>query len=358
MDKKVILFTLQSFSTTGGVQKMARTLSHSLFVLAQQLQWNFEVWSLYDKNADLMERYVSAGHFHGFGHNRLKFSVKILLQSRSYDTVILSHINLALVGVVIKALNPKCQVVLVAHGIEVWRPLSKIKNILLKRCDQVICVSNFTRKQIINLHKTAPDKCVVLNNAVDPFIKLPEKFLKPQYLLNRYGLTSGNQIVFTLTRLAYTEQYKGYEQVIKIIHTLKKSFPAVRYVLAGKYDELILTGFINESELTDHFLMADFFVLPSKKEGFGIVFIEALACGLPVISGNADGSNDAVRNGELGKSINADDPGELLVAMTDYLQKPMSVTDRRRLQSLCLSYFNEKDYIQKLKAILTNQVYK
>jgi phosphatidylinositol alpha-1,6-mannosyltransferase len=76
-------------------------------------------------------------------------------------------------------------------------------------------------------------------------------------------------------------------------------------------DQVILTGFIDEDELGRPFLLADLFVLPSKKEGFGIVFIEALACGLPVICGNEDGSLDAIRNGELGKAINVDSMTEL-----------------------------------------------
>ena len=372
MSKKVVLFTLQSFSTTGGVQKMARTLTHALSQLSAQQQWNFKVWSLYDKKSDLMEQYVPANNFLGFGYNRLNFSAQILAKSRTYDTVILSHINLALVGLAIKLINPSCKVFMVAHGIEVWRPLTSIKKLLLKRCNAIICVSNFTREQVIKLHDVDPQKCVVLNNAVDPFIKLPENFLKPEYLLKRYNLTKADQIVFTLTRMAYTEQYKGYEQVIKAISILKADYPSIKYVLAGKYDDkeelrvrklisdfevtnhVILTGFINETELTDYFLLADMFVLPSKKEGFGIVFIEALACGLPVISGNADGSNDAIRNGELGRSINADDLNELKMAMVEYLQTPLTIKKREELQAGCMQYFNENDYIKKLHLVLAN----
>jgi len=222
-------------------------------------------------------------------------------------------------------------------------------------------------------HQADPDKCIVLNNAVDPFIKLPDTFEKPEYLLNRYGLSSSNQIIFTLTRLASSEQYKGYEQVIKAIGHLKQAFPHIKYILSGQYDsteeirirnlidkyavnnEVILTGFLNDNELTDHFLLADLFVLPSKKEGFGIVFVEALACGLPVICGNADGSTDAIKDGRLGTSINVDDLSELQDTIINYLNKPLTLEKRQNLQNECLLYFDERHYRENLQKLLNDE---
>jgi phosphatidylinositol alpha-1,6-mannosyltransferase len=374
MSKKIILFTLQTFSTTGGIQKMTRTLAYSLFNISEQKGWNFRLFSLYDSRYDLMDRYLPAKNYKGFGNHRIELGLKTIDVADSADIVILSHINLSLIGITIKLTNPKCQLWLVAHGIEVWRPVNFIKRAFLKRyCDKIICVSAFTKNQMTRWHGSDPDKCVVLNNAVDPFIKLPETFEKPDYLLNRYGLTTSNQIIFTLTRLASSEQYKGYEQVIKAVSRLKQSFPAIKYVLSGQYDsaeekrirdlikkfnvneQVILTGFLNENELTEHFLLSDMFVLPSKKEGFGIVFVEALACGLPVICGNADGSVDAIRDGKLGTSINVDDLDELEKTIEKYLRAPMTLSTRKDLQSQCLHYFNETIYRDNLQAMFTDE---
>ena len=189
--------------------------------------------------------------------------------------------------------------------------------------------------------------------------------------MNRYSFTKANQVIFTLTRLASSEQYKGYEQVIKAVARLKDRFPNLKYILAGQYDsteeirikelisackveeQVILTGFLNENELADYFLLADLFVLPSKKEGFGIVFIEALACGLPVICGNADGSVDAIRQGELGTAINVNDLDELEKAIISYLQTPLTTETRHLLQQQCLSYFNEEDYKKNLLKMIS-----
>jgi glycosyltransferase involved in cell wall biosynthesis len=320
-----------------------------------------------------MPQYVPAENFEGFGRNRRKFILKTVFNAKKPDIVILSHINLAVIGLLIKTINPKCKIWLVAHGIEVWRPLSELGKSLLKRCDKVICVSNFTRQQMITLHGTDPAKCTVLNNAVDPFMKLPLNFTKPEHLLKRYWLTNENQVIFTLTRLASTEQYKGHDQVIKVMSKLKEKFPNVRYILAGQYDhseeiriqklitqykveeEVILPGFIQEDELSDYFLLADLFVLPSKKEGFGIVFIEALACGLPVICGNVDGSVDAIRDGELGTAINPDGLAELEKALSDYLTTPLPEGKRHDLQVQCLRHFNEIDYMNHIEKLILNE---
>ncbi|HVV54366.1 MAG TPA: glycosyltransferase family 4 protein [Mucilaginibacter sp.] len=374
MDKKVILLTLQTFSTTGGIQKMTRTLAHSLYHLSQEQGWDFRLWSLYDSRYELMDQYLPHENYRGFGKSKFRLISAAIGKAAKADIVILSHINLALIGLIIKIMNPRCQLWLVAHGIEVWRPVHPIKKLFLKGyCDKIICVSSFTRQQMIKWHGSDPDKCVVLNNAVDPFIKQPDIFRKPEYLLNRYSIKPENKVIFTLTRLASSEQYKGYEQVIKAISRLKNKVPGIKYVLSGQYDnteeirikdlirtykveqEVILTGFLIESELVDHFLLADLFVLPSKKEGFGIVFVEALACGLPVICGNADGSTDAIRNGELGTAINVDDLDELEKTITAYLKIPLTVSIRQNLQSQCLSYFNETDYRKQLLQLIDNE---
>jgi glycosyltransferase involved in cell wall biosynthesis len=160
--------------------------------------------------------------------------------------------------------------------------------------------------------------------------------------------------------------------VIKSLGKLKNDFPEIRYVLAGKYDDeekqrinqlvaqhnaeglVILSGFINEEELPDHFLMADLFILPSKKEGFGIVFIEALACGLPVICGNTDGSRDAVKQGELGNAIDPDNLPELEAEVLKCLQNRPSVAERTLLQQKCISYFNSDNYIAQLEKLIIN----
>jgi len=371
MSKKILLFTLQTFSTTGGIQKMTRTLGHSLYQIAKNNNWSFKLFSAYDTDSDLMPKYLPAENFKGFNTKRSTFAIKAVKEGISSDVVILSHINLSLVGLVIKIINPKCRVWLIAHGIEVWRPLSIWKKALLKRCDKIICVSNFTKQQMINWHKVDATSCTVLNNAIDPFMELPKVFVKPQRLLDKYNLTANSPVIFTLTRLATTEQYKGHDQVINVISKLTHAFPGIKYILSGQYDadegirinklikannvqeQVILTGFIDEKELADYFLLADLFVLPSKKEGFGIVFIEALACGLPVICGNADGSNDAIRNGELGKAINVDDLAELEQAITENLTTPLTVKKREFLQQQCLFYFNEAEYINSLQQLIT-----
>jgi len=371
MAKKVILYTLQTFGATGGIQKMARTLAHSLHLLSLRNNWDFKVWSAYDSNSDLMEQYLPAKSFRGFSVNRINFVLNTI--TRKPDIVIISHINMSLVGLLIKITNPKCKIWLIAHGIEVWRPLTILKKQFLKHCDKVICVSNFTREQMINRHNSAPSKCIVLNNVVDPFIKLPATFNKPQHLQKRYHLTDDNYIIFTLTRLASTEQYKGHDQVIKAVSELKHKFPGIKYILAGQYDhkeeiriqklitkyqvdeQVILTGFVEENDLPDYFLLADLFVLPSKKEGFGIVFIEALAYGLPVICGNSDGSVDAICNGKLGKAINPDNLNELKTAITEYLKTPLNDEKRKYLQEQCLLHFNENDYMKKLEQLIVNE---
>ncbi len=370
MSKKILFLTLQTFGAPGGIQKMNRTLAYSLSQLCKKNDWHVNVYASHDQQSDLMSQYLQASVFKGFNKYKFLFIWKSIMNGMNADLVILSHINLSVAGIIIRLFNPKCKIWLVTHGVEVWRPLKLWKKAIWKIADQIICVSSFTKNKVIALHHASPDRCLILNNALDPFIQLPASFNKPEYLLERYHLNTEHKIVFTLTRMASTEMFKGYEKVIEAVSRIKQNIPDIKYILAGPCDafekarigqlitdyglkdNFILTGYIEETELADHFLMADLFVLPSKKEGFGIVFVEAMALGLPVICGNADGSTDAVRNGEMGTAIDPDDNQLLEQTMTRKLNHVLTIDERRNIQRLCLKYFNEQDYRNTLEKLI------
>src|ERR1700712_2200700 len=102
MNKKIILFTLQTFSTTGGIQKMTRTLAHSLFHISKQKDWSFKLWSVYDSRYDLMGQYLPPENFKAFGRNKINLGLKTVGIAQGTDFVILSHVNLSLLGLIIK----------------------------------------------------------------------------------------------------------------------------------------------------------------------------------------------------------------------------------------------------------------
>jgi phosphatidylinositol alpha-1,6-mannosyltransferase len=112
----------------------------------------------------------------------------------------------------------------------------------------------------------------------------------------------------------------------------------------------MMPGYIQDEELEDHFAMSDMYVMPSRKEGFGIVFIEAMYYGLPVIAGNIDGSADALLNGELGQLVNPDNIKELSTAIANVLENKTSLSPDH---SLLMQHFSYEAYKEKLEHITT-----
>src|SRR4051812_11957447 len=85
MPKNITLFSLQTFSTTGGIQKMTRTLAHSLFHISKQENWNFKLFSLYDSRYDLMSQYLPAEKYTGFGNHRLGLGLRSMREASHTD---------------------------------------------------------------------------------------------------------------------------------------------------------------------------------------------------------------------------------------------------------------------------------
>ena len=287
----------------------------------------------------------------GFKGRRLTFVLYSAAMGRKTDTVLLSHINLLIVGWLIKIIKPSVKLVLLAHGIEVWKPLGWLKMMMLHKCDLILPVSHFTCEKIVQLHGLDANKCRVLNNSLDPFLERPLNKEKDPALLARYSLHPGNKILLTVARMADTELYKGYDKVIGAMARLIQDFPDLRYLLVGKYGQqekkrldilinrhgvqemVIFAGFVPDEELAAHFSLADIFIMPSEKEGFGIVFIEAMFYGKPVIAGNKDGSVDALCNGELGLLVDPGNVEEIAAAIKKMLVNTAAfLPDEKKLE--------------------------
>lgn len=360
---KIAFIYLTGFSKTGGIEKFNKNVLASF----KELNTNAVTYSVYDDKCD--EKYFHQNNFKGFGGNKKLFSISIIRNAKKYDTLLIGHINLSFVAYLVKLVNPSIKIILIAHGIEVWKKQKGKAEWLLRNANWILAVSNFT-KHILQASNpfVSSKKIKLLPNALDPYFAYPSKFKKPTYLLDRYNLQSDDKVLLTVARLSTEEQYKGYDRVIRSINKLRESYPSIKYLIVGKADEkehqrvkaliqqenvqnsIILTGFIEENELIDHYLLADVFVLPSKGEGFGIVLIEAMACGVNVIAGYKDGSVDALINGELGTLIDPDNQIELVEEILNNLDQPKF--EPHELQKKIKKYFDFPVFKKNFNTIL------
>ncbi|MEM6262157.1 MAG: glycosyltransferase family 4 protein [Bacteroidota bacterium] len=364
-----ILFAyLNAFSQMGGIQQYNKAFMQAGHTV---MGVDFHATSVKDHQADVDCRYIPSEQVDCFAGNKLRFLLSTLNRARRTDILVLGHINLALLGVLIKLLFPNKAIWLVVHGIEVWHGnLSRVQQVLLGKADRILSVSEFTKNTVVMQHDISPEVFTIFPNTLDPYFSLPRALQKPAYLLEKYGISPQQPVVFSLARLSTTEKFKGYDNVLKALSILKKEKRKMVYLLGGKaqpeererieglvqeYDlegQVILTGFIAEQEIQAHFLLADVFVLPSKKEGFGIVFIEALACGLQVIAGNKDGSVEALVGGELGTLVNPDDIQEIGKAIRENIGVPLSPNHKQVLQSEVVAHFGFEQYVERWKRLL------
>lgn len=323
---------------------------------------------MHDRQSDADDnKYFPSEIFRGFGASKLWFTQTAIAEGAASRTVILSHINLLVVGWMIKKINPSVKLIMFAHGIEIWDVLNSFKKRMIRSCDRIFSVSHFTCEKIKEVHGIPAEKCKVLNNCLDPFLPLPSQNGKSEVLIKKYGFQSSDKILFTLTRLSPSERHKGYDKVLEALVNIKQHYQGIRYLLAGSYDDVekkyldsktdelgltenvTIAGFVPDEELGDHFALADIYVMPSIKEGFGIVFIEAMYYGLPVIAGNKDGSVDALCNGELGVLVDPMDTEAIQDAIENILVNKKAYIPNREL---LLEKFSYDSYKRKLEELL------
>jgi len=326
------------FQFKGGIQTYSAFLLEALQSLEPDI--NYDVFLKHDTCSSTDFSFLPTTRFHFAGTTphilRTPFYASQLIGYGLWqrpNLVISTHLNFTIAAYWLKQMA-NIPYWAVAHGVDAWNIERPALKTALSHADRIIAVSGYTRDRLLQEQNLDPEKVVLLPNTFDAnrFKIAP----KPEYLLKRYGLTADHSIILTVARLDKSEQYKGYDQIIQALSEIRHQIPNVHYILVGKgndshrimqlitqlglQDCVTLTGFIPDQELNDHYNLCDVFAMPSKGEGFGIVYLDALACGKPTLGGNQDGAIDALCQGELGALVAPDNLTEISQTIANILQ--------------------------------------
>ncbi|MDK2769547.1 MAG: glycosyltransferase family 4 protein [Sphingomonas sp.] len=276
-----------------------------------------------------------------------------------FDAVIVPHINLAPVAWAAAKLS-RARWALCLHGIDAWpaaaTPRRRFSGL---RADAIVSVSALTLGRFRSWCPVDPARCVVIPNAMDFAGYAPGP--RDPALEARYGL-AGKRVILTLGRLDPAERYKGFDEIIELLPDLA---PDITYLIAGKgedrarleakaaalgvADRVVFAGMVPEAEKVATYRLADVYAMPSTGEGFGFVFLEAMACGIPTVASDLDGGREAVREGELGQVVDPADRAGLKAAVLRALDQPKGVPEG-------LDYFGLPAYRQRISDLLTRLV--
>lgn len=255
-----------------------------------------------------------------------------------YDLVLCGHINLLPLAA-LACLRSRAPLALMLYGIDAWQPhRSGLVNRLARRADAVFSISRVTARKFAAWSGVAEDAIPLLPNAIE--LEQYGAGPKSPTLLARHGL-EGKSVLMTFGRLSKNERYKGVDEVLEAMPALLKKRPDLAYLVAGDGDDrprleaktrevgletrVIFAGYLPEEEKADYYRLADVYVMPSRGEGFGFVFLEAMACGIPAVASTLDGGREAVLDGKLGILVDPDKPEELQAGILAALDRPRGV---------------------------------
>ncbi len=250
----------------------------------------------------------------------LRVGAAVVMRPR-FDLVLCGHLNLLPIAFAARPL-PNVPLGLIVHGIEAWhRTGRRMTDRFAGRIDFLVSVSAVTKARFLSWSGAGNVPTFLLPNTVDTGYFTPGP--ADPALLERWGL-KGKRVLLTLARLEARERYKGIDEILEILPSLLTEFPDLVYVIAGDGSDrsrleakaaslgmsarVVFTGYVPESEKRDLYRAAHAFAMPGHGEGFGIVFLEAMACGIPVVASMMDGSREAVREGALGLVVDPGDP--------------------------------------------------
>jgi asparagine synthase (glutamine-hydrolysing) len=363
--KKVMFVLSEVFGRPGGIQRYNRA-----FLKAAGEEFpraELSVVSVNDRVIPYPAEIRGRIHFAGAGPrggilHKTRVIANILRSAWRHrpDLLVCGHINLMPIVWAVGMLSAT-PTALVAYGTEAWSPGRTLRWVA-RRADRVLSISRHTAGRMLEWGIDA-SRMAILSNPIDGNEFRPVRALAGQRGRN----------ILTVTRLNASEGYKGVDRVMAALPTLRKKWPDLRYQVVGTGDDLPrlqqlaedlgisahvdFHGPASDEELLRIYNEADLFVMLSAGEGFGFVFLEALACGLPVIAGNKDASREPLLDGRVGRLIDLEDQSALLRSLeTDFRSNRFNISPRECARDAILGSYGYSTFRHRVKEILVAEV--
>ena len=335
---RILILVTDAFGGDGGIAKYNRDLLTALCnhprckeVVAIPRLISGPVESLPKKLT-----YVTSG-----ANSKIRFvaaALKAVWKNPRFDLIICGHIHLLNLASMLRWWIRR-PLLLEIFGIDAWQSDGGwIHHYFLNRIDAFVSISEVTRARFLEWARLVAPRTFLLPNGID----LSLYGAKPQNreLVERFGLRD-KRVLLTLGRMLPAERYKGFDETLEALPGLIREVPNLVYVVGGEgpdrprlmekaaqlgiSDRVVFTGFVPEELKPDYYRLADAYVMPSYGEGFGFVFLEAMACGIPVLGSRLDGGREALQNGKLGILVDPRDRVELRAGILSALGRPRGV---------------------------------
>lgn len=252
------------------------------------------------------------------GGSRFKFAAGAVAHAlgRRGALIMATHVGLAPVGRVLKRLTGG-RLLVILHGAEAWGPFPSRTSWGLRECDRLVAVSHFTLRRFREGH---PE----LAHLAGDVCHLPARRLEQTApIAPPRGSFSGPRVLVT-GRLWGRGLLKGQRQLLAIWGDIVSEFPSAELWVVGEgeghaelerlartlgvAEHVRFTGGVSDPDLARIYAGSDVFAMPSRGEGFGLVFAEAMAYGLPCVASSEDAGAEVVVHGETGLVV---DPNNL-----------------------------------------------
>lgn len=279
------------------------------------------------------------------------------------DWVLYSHLGIARAQ---RLLPPplRSPYAVFVHGIEVWESSLDASRIsLLRRARLRIANSEYTAHRLAGAHAAVgPVSACAL-------ALLPEDGARPRRHGGRPATSPRSPYAVVVGRMSASERYKGHDELLECWPSVRTRCPEARLVVvgdgddrprleakaatAGLRDSVIFTGRIPDDDLSDVLARATLFAMPSRGEGFGLVYLHAMAAALPCVAATDDAAGEVVADGETGLLVSQGDRDALAAAVAQLLGDPtraraLGDAGRRRFDEL----FTYEAFRRRLAAVL------
>jgi len=310
---RVLYLVPDLFGPPGGIARYCRMVCRAL----SGTECELTVIALLDQNSARRDarRAFPALKYLPCGGRRMRFVRNALRAARARpDVIFVGHPHFAPLGWLLAKIC-RARLVTFIYGVDAWKPLSPARRRALGASHQIISISRFTASQAAQNNGIRLEKARLLPNCVDPALS-PSGFLPIEKGWNGTSKTATSPSLLTVSRILKSEMHKGHDQVIRALPELLQQFPTLVYNVVGDgegrpemealarqlgvSDAVHFHGVVSDEEMLDFYAGADVFIMPSSREGFGFVFIEAMMQGVPAIGGNRDATPEVIVDGETG----------------------------------------------------------